>query len=1269
MKHKHADLWKLLLQTQPSIAMVVYSPRLIIVDGQRYMGTFVSAIPPCEPTSLVLGSDVCHNCHTKTAKLDAALKRLDGSKIPGRLCDPTMLKTEIAALERLVRSKTTSNTALTLKATELASLFHRKPSAFYKRMKTLFESTHEIQRDLVLNMVDRIDTKSKAKFSQTVLDAALVASVTMGKKNYNIMRVILKFPTIQCIKSHSPTADVEKEGISRRAYQTAKENYGDLPCFSVFDGTRVLRVLEIVVLPGFAEASPETQRNFLSIVGLGWWGNARYWPFHLTVQGVLERYHEPGDTCELDALRRFTIEVRKSPTLLAREVRIHMVGCMNAELDHIPTGVHPRMPLPGGLRSEAIMSTIILERRLAFLDDANVLKSKSEWVMLIGSAFDPEASHMKAAKLLATIRPDFTKYIALGCTWEMYAMPVLGPLPCIFLMDWEHILRLFYKRVVKHNYATHGDKEAFATKYVYKCGEGDLERTVTISTGCLRALYDKARDSCEFLLTDLDIALYFDSKTDAALKVFSRQNIALLREHDIGESEGFILYTEAVLDIMDAITCTTNMNPYDRLKQMARGVSFFRHLFVYSKKNHGLNDNNCIHAELMSCIEMLFASRIALTLTLFHWFYDIKFLENQANTGSGKQESYMGYIQNKTCQTARPTTVPPSMADVLHETHTSQHTSQAIGRLNKKDKNVSTTANIKRQKVAALLAKVGEQYSQEIAGHHVPKGNYKEFVRFLTGACEDGFKQDEVVWAQVAGGEAKAHMEELGVFGMKALVPHLRCIDPAHFNTKAGLIFDGSADHEATIFDNAEKTLAWIELDTKANTMKNASVFAGFKAEYSRLHDWQAVEAHTWMVPARLIPVDKDEVDPVDENDNYDSDGEPLVVEDDDDAEGVPLTDDLMTPEDWAVWAAGATEKVDDLQMDDSPEPTRMDTIPTDTPESTNIPPTDTIEPKHTTLRVNMVLSDILKSNKLHKLDATDPTSVVAMEKTMTSHPRHVHEITVTTSTNSAKPLVRVREITKTGIKRNPMWISNNYLNKHEMLVTYDIHIQSALRVLQLGPREWVSRERFNKFFHRLDLRGYQRKQDGIDLWAGSVIIYATQPGVPVVGRVVELTGDRGTTSSSRPLTEMDVQDTEEVENEYRPDTFEKPSNNGKRKRAGAQISSTKRLEECRSTHPGLTIMCRLYVRQAGKEHDYEIDQLACQKGISPRSVWAFSDHEMLSSIPSHTNSLHLETAAWTKLIEQNTPPCNKAVPPPPSPNDHCLPSIATALTTMLATP
>jgi hypothetical protein len=1265
MKRNHADVWERILKTKHYLDRVKIKPAVHVdVGGEHLVGTIVSAIPPCEPDSPAVGLDVCTHCASQRKGLETALARtLSNTQLPARLRNPQAMQTEIRALKNDLQRSHRTRIARKEQAVRLAKLFnHKSPQKFFDSMVTLFTSeTMEVQGDIILNMINRITAKKTAEFSSAVLDAALITSVKMGRRNYEFIRTLLNWPSITCIKAHNPTSNIEQEGITEAAFLSAKVRYGELPCFASFDGTRILRILEVVALAGFAEALPANKRRFLAIVGLGWWGNARHWPFHLTVQDVLDRYNEDGDTCEMDALRRFIDEVRATPTLLAREVRVHMLACIDSGRKSMPTGVHPRLPLPGGLRHTAIISTIMLERRLAFLDSATqLLASAADWLMLIGSAFDPEPSHMKAAKLLATIRANFTKYVSLGCSWEMYAMPILGPLPCIFLMDWEHILRLFYKRVVQRNYATGGEKVAYATKYIYKSATGN--RIITISTACLEALFEEAQKkgiSCGFTLDDLDIALYFDSKTDAALRVFTRRNIELLKTHNIPDAEGFILYAGAVLDIMEPITVTTNKDPYDRLKQMATGVSFFRHLFVYTKLNKGLEQkNNCIHQELMTCVEMLFAARIALTLTMFHWFFDTEFLENLNTLGTGGLECFISFIQNKTNQNARPGTVPPSMADVLQQLKSAQFVEDALRRLSRKDPRLSATENKKRKKVAQMLLKVGTKNSQTRAGHGIPKGDYKGFVQYLTAACEDGFREDEKRWANISDGIVKDHMVELGMFGMAALTSKLPCIgDPT--NLPEGAIFDGSDEHQQEVMENAVQTLSWVELDNRAGAMKNAGLFAGFTTKYDRLFEWQERATNTWTVPARPIKI---KVDPADEGAG-DSDGEESM-------------DRTMNFQKSAGQTSPAGPIQSNVDADDSGDNADDTVVPdtvghmmtaanrltvTDNPgephcaEPVSATPTDTTEQKHTKqVLVNMLLSDILNCNDLEKLN-TNNLDLTAMGDTMNNLPRQLHQLEITTTDGGKQPSIRVREVKKGGSTTNPMWVTNTHTTKQGVKVIYDIHIQSAFRVCQLGNHEWISRERFKKFLHALHLRGCSSRDDGIDLWTGSIIIYSTQPGAFVVGRVIELCGHRrvrnstttptGMEDSTKTPTGMEEPSTDDDQDSCQrvpyaePDLPQQPRAGNKRKLPGTKTPKSnpiKQFKECKSSQPGLTITCRIYNRRVGTDHDYELDPLTCEAGVTPGAVWAFSNHESLRIIPSYKECIRLDSPALATLINAN---------------------------------
>jgi hypothetical protein len=102
------------------------------------------------------------------------------------------------------------------------------------------------------------------------------------------------------------------------------------------------------------------------------------------------------------------------------------------------------------------------------------------------------------------------------------------------------------------------------------------------------------------------------------------------------------------------------------------------------------------------------------------------------------------------------------------------------------------------------------------------------------------------------------------------------------------------------------------------------------------------------------------------------------------------------------------------------------------------------------------------------------------------------------------------------------------------------------------------------------------------------------------------------------------------------PDLHERPRAAKKQKRAEPKTSKTKQFKECKSSLPGLTITCRIYNRRAETEHDYELDLLACEAGVTPEAVWAFSNHESLLTIPSYNDCIRLDCPVLTDLINTN---------------------------------
>jgi hypothetical protein len=1147
------------------------------------------------------------------------------------------LQNEVTKLSRDVIKTRERIGILKQRAGKLATLFKMDRIKFDAAITKLFTSpAFALQRDIISHMIQMIPLKKSGPFTQNLLDLGRIARTQMGRANYLFLRRALVWPGITTLNDH---ADVEahlKTPFSTGPFERAKRTYKNGPCLTSCDGTRIMRRLGLLFLDGYEHALPENKRKFIEITGVGLWGNLELWPLRVTLHDILERYKEPGDLCEMTALRRFVRETQAPPTLLAGEVRVHNFVPIDTEHKPITSSLWPRSPAKGGLTFYNVWTGIIKERRLAFLDHENNLLPQEDWLALIGIAMDPEPGHHKATQRLMkpdATRPEFIKYIGLGRPWEKLATPVIGPLPCIFFGDWDHVVRLFYKRLSKFKYTSNKEKIVPVPLVLYRATEtaGNQTEEIVVSFDCLTALLNHAKDEgdvCGYAPSDLAVCLYFDQKTDAALKVFSRHTIHLLNHYNIANRLGFCLYAGAVLDLVEPISNTPETSPGLRIQSMTKALAFFRHWTVYVKTHPTLVADQTISNILMENIEQLVAARIAYHLTMYHWFRDFTFTEKLVAQSSVMLEEYMGFLGNKTNSSARPGTTCNTMAETYDAAGTAQDMVDAKDRLIAQDKKLATVGQKRRRTVNELLTGPGMKYSY---AKYMPiaANQYPEAIEYLAEACEAGFKLYYKEIGEVHNGALQSQMEGMGkegrsIFGMDNLIEHLDCIK---FQTlKSGVLFDGSDKHMEQITADAEHTLQYMEIRTAPEKAANMKQFKTYQTRTERMFDWATVMRH----------VDSDYTPNA--NLNVQCNTEPDIVS------AIPEPQSTLPYE---LCNTIYTAPVEDLVFDlDAPDVLQDDLQPRDDglqPRDDEPPTTEHISEDEQrlvhqvdndlqveqTILANRSLSALLKDNNLANLKGASHIGLGAITT-------QLHEITLTRAQNGEIPSIRVRELNKNFNQKQDeggLWITNAHVREmadmSNMTITFYIHVAAALRYL-LCKRERISRERFWKFASPGALEYFKKRPKGITLWICSVIVYTRSTGVVALGLIKLLSRPKGSKPKKKNTTTADTTTTDNNKKKHKPCS--------KKKKVTVQ-PKRERVRECSDSTKGLLITCGRYYPADDKanQRNYVLDAHSIDENIESTAVLAFSNDTSMQSLHMQAECVRIDEGTLALINGSST--------------------------------
>lgn len=193
-------------------------------------------------------------------------------------------------------------------------------------------------------------------------------------------------------------------------------------------------------------------------------------------------------------------------------------------------------------------------------------------VPLCGFAMDSSGAGLAAQKTNATPNQEHicqgVLYLGLGTPDQKYYAPYFTGLPFISYMDYEHLMRTFFRILVKYrNY----DCTLFEP-------HGNDKSSVVVSVQHLRQLREKltsVNGALHLRATNIEPALYFDQRTDAAYRLFTHETAELLAAHVPG-SEGTALFISAVTYTTEPFRNISFETPMEIVESLFTGVQVFR---------------------------------------------------------------------------------------------------------------------------------------------------------------------------------------------------------------------------------------------------------------------------------------------------------------------------------------------------------------------------------------------------------------------------------------------------------------------------------------------------------------------------------------------------------------------------------------------------------------------------------------------------------------------------------------------------------------------